>query len=78
MKEGDILMFSDGDSAMVRETDFPCDGYTQLQFISEREHRSVDLSSLRHVVNYEDDTAARVTFHMVRSIHLRLNSLSKV
>lgn len=75
--EGDILDFGRGEFAKVTELDFPSKGSVSLIYLEENETSYRNKSDLKNVKIIKSIGAA-VTFDMVRSIHLRLNSLNKI
>lgn len=78
-KDGDILLFHDGEMAQVVEVGFPTSCMTQILSMFDDECRFHDTNSMGSMfVNLGQEPKTLALFHATRSIHVRLNKLGKV
>jgi len=78
MKNGDILLLANGDFAMIVEMNFPNPDMHRIQIMEENESKFVDKHGFKGSINYGRDDNVTLLFMMNRSVHLRLNRLTKV
>lgn len=78
MSNGDILLFFGGDMAQISEIDWPSNGYVRVQFLEEKEERSIPKSQALKAKNLGQESTTAIIFNMARSIHVRLNRLGNV
>jgi aconitase A len=77
-KEGDIVRWISGEVARIHEMNYPSDGMIALQFVEEDEIRFMDHINVDVGGIVSDSESAKLQFALTRSIHERLNKLSKV
>ena len=78
---GDILLMNSGRLLQVLEKRVEnVYGLTMVQYIDENEYRMLDLEDpkKRVVRNFGKSEAVVASFHASRSIHLRLNKVTKI
>lgn len=78
MKQGDILQDATGHLVEIFDTDYPSKGSTAYTNIEDNEIRFCNPNTFNHYKNLGSEGPIKAVFHMVKSIHLRLNALSKV
>lgn len=77
MKEGTIVLDSDGSVFKVIQKNFPSKGITWVQYVDEDEPRYLEITLSGFSKMYEDANS-HLQFSIAHGIHKRLNRLSKV
>lgn len=79
VKNDDIVLFHDGEMARVIEVDWPVEGMTRMEFLSEDESRCVNTKSMNNTFEVlEDSVSNKALYYSMRSLHLRLNKLGNI
>lgn len=78
MKDGDVIMLPGGTFAMIVELNWPSKGMVRIQKLEENEPVVIDMDRLKSCLSYGCDRYLVAPFLMIRTVHLRLNILSKV
>lgn len=76
MKNGDILLLSDGRLLRVEKCGIAC--YTSVLYIDKEEISHVDTDNLLISDNLGQSSAILATFYAARSVHLRLNGFNRI
>lgn len=78
MKNGDVLLLTDGRILQIVDTKVDWSGYAMVEFIDRGEHSYLDLGELEVEHNLGQSSAILMNFHATHSLHIRLNRMAKV